>query len=72
MTLKTLESSEILNENYRLKLRVLDKTEIYNFPITLEAKYFGKIFTIYLKELAKNRELAFPYKNTLRIIFKQK
>lgn len=72
MTLKTLESSEDLHENYRFGVRVLDKHATYEFPVTLESKYFGKVFIMDLKKLAQNRELAFPYRNTLESFLKTK
>jgi len=72
MALKTLESSEDLHEDYRFGVRVLDQHVTYNFPITLESKYFGKVFIIDLKKLAETRKLAFPYKNTLELFLKTK
>jgi len=72
MTLKTLESSEDLHENYRFGVRVMDKHANYDFPVTLESKYFGKVFVMDLKKLAETRELAFPYKNTLELVLKAK
>jgi len=72
MTLKTLESKEDLHEDYRFRIRVLDKPATYGFPITLESKYFGKVFLMDLKKLAETRELAFPYRNTLELFLKTK
>jgi len=72
MALKTLESTSDLHENYRAKIRVLDKSVVYNFPIVLESKYFGKVFVMDLKRLAETRKLAFPYRNTLELFLKTK
>jgi hypothetical protein len=72
MTLKTLESSEDLHEEYKIKVRVLDKKSTHSFPITLESKYFGKVFTIDLKNLARTRELAFPFENSLELFLRTK
>jgi hypothetical protein len=72
MTLKTLEETEDIHTNYRFTNRVLDKKVIYEFPIVLEAKYFGKAFILDLKKIAEARELAFPYKNALELLIKTK
>jgi len=72
MTFKTLEETEDINADYRFHVHVLDKKVTHRFPLTLEAKYFGKAFIIDLKPFAKTREHAFPYKNNLEMYLKTK
>jgi hypothetical protein len=72
MTLKTLESENDINTLYKFRMHILDKTLTYDFPITLESRYFGKVFTFDLKELARNRARAFAYENYLELFLKTK
>ncbi len=72
MTLKTLEEVEDIKTEYRFKVQVLDKKALHHFPLTLESKYFGNVFTFDLKKLAKRRERAFPYRDNLDLYLKTK
>jgi len=72
MTFETLKATEDIHAEYRRTIRILDRKWHQKFPITLEAKYFGKAFVIDLKALAKTRELAFPYKTPLELYIKTK
>lgn len=72
MTLETLNSKEDIHTKYKRRTRILNKRWYHEFPITLEAKYFGKAFIIDLKGLEKSRKLAFPYETPLELYIKTK
>ncbi|MDP3026910.1 MAG: DUF1152 domain-containing protein [Nanoarchaeota archaeon] len=72
MTFKTLKATADIHADYKRTIRILDRKWHQDFPITLEAKYFGKAFVIDLKGLAKTRELAFSYKTPLELYIKTK
>ncbi len=72
MTFQTLDAKEDIHTEYRFHLQIGNKKWKHSFPIVLESKYFGKVFTINVKELAKTRELAFPFKNSLDQYIKTK
>lgn len=72
MTFKTLEEKEDIKTDYRFHVHVLDRKATHWFPLVLESKYFGKVFTLDLKPLAKTRPHAFSYKNNLEMYLKTK
>lgn len=72
MTLKTLENDKDIFSEYRSRLQVLDKKWQYSFPITLEAKYFGKVWMIDAKKLAERRVLAFSYEHPFEAFVRTK
>lgn len=72
MTLKTLEETEDINTNYKFMVRVLDKKWFHEFPITLESKYFGKVFAIDPKKMLEKTNLAFPFKDSFELYVKMK
>ncbi len=72
MTLQTFEANEDIPTEYRSRVQVLDKKWHFSFPITLEAKYFGKAFVVDLKKLAQNRSRAFAYGDPLEAYIKHK
>lgn len=72
MTNQTLEAERDIQTEYRFHVQVLDKKVTHWFPLTLEAKYFGKVFTIDLKPLVETRPHAFSYRNNLELYLKTK
>jgi len=72
MTLKTLLEREDIQTEYRGRIRVVDKKWNQPFPIILESKYFGKVFTLDPKGLEKTRDLAFSHEDALDLLLKTK
>ena len=72
MTLETLEKDEDIHAEYRSRVRVLDKKWYFNFPITLEKKYFGKGFIIDPKVVFKKTQLSFPFNDPFELYIKMK
>ena len=72
MTFETLNAKDDIHTNYRARVRILNKEWTHEFPIVLEAKYFGKAFIFDPKELAQRRVLAIPYSTPLELFIKTK
>ncbi|VVB80067.1 Uncharacterised protein [uncultured archaeon] len=72
MTLRTLDEFEDIHTEYRFGVRVLDKKVSHEFPLTLESKYFGRVFTMDLPKLLEARPHAFSYRNNLEMYLRTK
>jgi hypothetical protein len=73
MTLETLNANSDIETEYRFRSQIGKKIWQTSYDLILESKYFGRVYTINGKALAKRRkQTAFSYRNPLEQYIKLK